>query len=40
MRLARSMDFDSLGVQELSEINGDDMAGAIDAVHGRLNIGE
>ena len=40
MRLARSMDFESLGVEQLSEINGDDMAGAIDAVHSRLNIGE
>jgi type VII secretion ATPase EccA len=40
MRLARSMDFDSLGVEELSEINGDDMAAAITSVHARLNIGE
>jgi type VII secretion ATPase EccA len=40
MRLARSVDFESLGVEQLSEINGDDMAGAIDAVHGRLNISE
>ncbi|MDT5335828.1 MAG: hypothetical protein QOD90_1333 [Mycobacterium sp.] len=40
MRLARSVDFESLGVEQLSEINGDDMAGAIDAVHSRLNIGE
>ena len=40
MRLARSLDFDSLGVEQLSEINGDDMAAAIAAVHGRLNIGE
>lgn len=40
MRLARSVDFESLDVDQLSEINGDDMAGAIDAVHGRLNIGE
>ena len=40
MRLARSVDFESLGVEQLSEINGDDMADAIDAVHARLNIGE
>ncbi len=40
MRLARSMDFDSLGVEQLSEISGDDMAAAIAAVHSRLNIGE
>ena len=40
MRLARSVDFESLGVEQLSEINGDDMAGAIDAVHSRLNIGD
>jgi type VII secretion ATPase EccA len=39
MRLARSADFDSLGVEALSEINGDDMATAIDAVHARLSIG-
>jgi type VII secretion ATPase EccA len=38
MRLARSMDFDSLGVEQLSEINGEDMAEAIDAVHARLAI--
>jgi type VII secretion ATPase EccA len=40
MRLARSLDFESLGVDQLSEINGDDMAAAIASVHGRLNIGE
>ncbi|MFN3004013.1 type VII secretion AAA-ATPase EccA [Mycolicibacterium wolinskyi] len=40
MRLARSLDFDSLGVEQLSEVNGEDMAAAIAAVHGRLNIGE
>lgn len=40
MRLSRSMDFDSLGVDQLSEINGDDMAAAITAVHGRLSISE
>ncbi|MGV0810688.1 type VII secretion AAA-ATPase EccA [Mycolicibacterium boenickei] len=40
MRLARSMDFENLGVEQLSEVNGDDMAAAIAAVHSRLNIGE
>jgi type VII secretion ATPase EccA len=40
MRLARTVDFDSLGVEQLSEINGEDMAEAIDAVHARLNIVE
>ncbi len=39
MRLARSLDFENLGVEELSEISGEDMAAAIDAVHTRLNIG-
>ena len=40
MRLARSLDFENLGVDELSEINGDDMAAAIAGVHARLSIGE
>ncbi|WP_333894624.1 type VII secretion AAA-ATPase EccA [Mycolicibacterium gadium] len=40
MRLARSLDFESLGVDELSQINGDDMAAAIAGVHARLSIGE
>ncbi len=40
MRLARTLDFDSLGVEQLSEINGEDMAAAITAVHGRLSISE
>jgi len=40
MRLARSVDFDSLGVEQLSEIDGEDMAAAIDAVHQRLSIVE
>ncbi len=39
MRLARSADFERLGVEALSEINGDDMTAAIDAVHARLSIG-
>jgi hypothetical protein len=38
MRLARSLDFESLGVEQLSEISGEDMAAAITAVHARLNI--
>jgi type VII secretion ATPase EccA len=40
MRLARSSDFENLGVEQLSLINGDDMAGAIAGVHRRLNVGE
>lgn len=40
MRLARSADFESLSVDELREINGDDMEAAIAAVHGRLNVSE
>ncbi|MBS4728060.1 type VII secretion AAA-ATPase EccA [Mycobacterium sp. SM1] len=40
MRLARSPDFEALGVDQLREINGEDMADAIAAVHGRLNISE
>ncbi|GAS89018.1 type VII secretion AAA-ATPase EccA [Mycolicibacterium brisbanense] len=40
MRLARTLDFDSLGVDQLSEINGEDMASAIASVHSRLNVGE
>jgi SpoVK/Ycf46/Vps4 family AAA+-type ATPase len=39
MRLSRSLDFDSLSVDQLSEINGEDMAAAIAAIHARLNIG-
>jgi len=38
MRLARSLDFENLGVEQLSEINGEDMASAIAAVHARLNV--
>ena len=38
MRLARSLDIDSLGTEQLSEINGEDMAAAIASVHGRLNL--
>ena len=38
MRLARSVDIESLDVEQLSEINGDDMAAAITSVHGRLNL--
>ena len=40
MRLSRSLDFESLGVEQLSEVNGDDMSAAIAAVHSRLNVGE
>jgi type VII secretion ATPase EccA len=40
MRLARSIEFDSLGVEQLSEISGEDMTEAIDAVHARLSIVE
>lgn len=40
MRLARSLDFENLGVDQLSEVNGEDMVAAISAVHSRLNIGE
>jgi type VII secretion ATPase EccA len=40
MRLTRSVDFENLGVEELSEIGGQDMAEAIAAVHARLNIGD
>ncbi|MGE0219149.1 type VII secretion AAA-ATPase EccA [Mycolicibacterium sp.] len=40
MRLARSLDFDSLGTEQLSEITGEDMAAAITSVHARLSIGE
>jgi type VII secretion ATPase EccA len=38
MRLARSVEFDSLGVEQLSEINSEDMTEAIEAVHARLSI--
>ncbi|ORV88576.1 type VII secretion AAA-ATPase EccA [Mycolicibacterium iranicum] len=38
MRLARSLDFENLDVEQLSEISGEDMAAAIASVHGRLNI--
>ena len=38
MRLARSLDIESLAVEQLSEINGEDMAAAIVSVHGRLNL--
>jgi len=38
MRLARSLDIDSLAVEQLSEISEEDMAAAITSVHGRMNI--
>ncbi|GAB3220372.1 type VII secretion AAA-ATPase EccA [Mycolicibacterium hippocampi] len=37
MRLARSLDIESLATEQLSEISGEDMAAAIASVHGRLN---
>jgi type VII secretion ATPase EccA len=40
IRLTQSVDFEALDVDRLSEINGEDMAEAIGAVHGRLNIDE
>jgi type VII secretion ATPase EccA len=40
IRLTQAVDFEALDVDRLSEINGDDMAEAIGAVHGRLNITE
>ena len=40
IRLTRAVDFEELDADRLSEINGDDMAEAIAAVHGRLNITE
>lgn len=39
MRLTRSVDFEALDVDQLSEIGGQDMVEAIEAVHARLNIG-
>ena len=38
MRLARSLDIESLATEQLSEISGEDMAAAILSVHGRLNL--
>ncbi|ORV07028.1 type VII secretion AAA-ATPase EccA [Mycobacterium celatum] len=40
MRLAQAINIDDLDVDRLREINGQDMAEAIAAVHRRLNIGE
>ncbi|WP_343601678.1 type VII secretion AAA-ATPase EccA [Mycobacterium sp.] len=40
MRLAQSVDVESLDVERLREINSQDMAEAIDSVHSRLNIVE
>ncbi len=40
IRLTQAIDFEALDVDRLSEINGDDMAEAIAAVHGRLNVTE
>ncbi len=40
MRLARSLDIESLDVAQLSEISGEDMQAAITSVHDRLNLSE
>jgi type VII secretion ATPase EccA len=40
IRLTRSTDFENLDMDRLSEISGEDVAEAIAAVHGRLNITE
>ena len=40
IRLTQAVDFEELDADRLSEVNGDDMAEAISAVHGRLNITE
>jgi type VII secretion ATPase EccA len=40
MRLARSLDIESLEVEQLSEISAEDMSSAIAAVHARLSISE
>ena len=40
MRLARSLDVEALGVEELSTITDEDMMAAIDGVHARLNMGD
>ncbi len=38
IRLTRAVDFEDLDVDRLQEINGEDMADAVAAVHGRLNL--
>jgi type VII secretion ATPase EccA len=38
IRLTRAVDFEALDEDRLSEINGEDMAEAVAAVHGRLNM--
>jgi type VII secretion ATPase EccA len=40
IRLTRAVDFEELDADRLSEISGEDMADAIAAVHGRLNLSE
>jgi type VII secretion ATPase EccA len=40
IRLTRATDFEELDAARLREINGDDMADAITAVHARLNVGQ
>ena len=40
IRLTRAVDFEALDVDRLREINGEDMAAAIAAVHKRLNLSD
>jgi type VII secretion ATPase EccA len=40
IRLTQAVDFETFDAQRLSEINGEDMAEAVSAVHGRLSIAE
>jgi hypothetical protein len=40
LRLTRGADFEQLSTAELAAVSGEDMAGAIAAVHARLNIGD
>ncbi len=40
IRLTQAVDFETFDAKRLSEINGEDMAGAVAAVHGRLSIAE
>ncbi|MBY0441966.1 MAG: type VII secretion AAA-ATPase EccA [Mycobacteriaceae bacterium] len=40
IRLTRAVDFEALDVDRLCEINGEDMAAAIAAVHKRLNLSD
>lgn len=40
LRLSRSPNLDQLATEDLATVTGDDMAGAISAVHARLGVGE